>query len=317
MARQRSGEPPVTRPGPMRGPRTPAWCALAALLLAGCATPVDPARRLATAAGLPVRIVAGDPFRHLLVERRTPAAAGARRFVFIEGDGRPFVAGGTRVAPDPTPARPLALELALRTPGEVVYLGRPCYHGLGADAGCTAALWTGARYSEAVVQSLAAAIRATFAAGDDSDLVLVGYSGGGTLAVLLAARLPEVRSVVTIAANLDVGAWARFHRYPPLTASLDPAQLAARPGGARMVHLIAGRDAVVPPALIAGYLAAHAGEPVGEFAGFDHACCWVDAWPAILADLAGWLDGRLPAPVAGAGGPQRAFSVSTARSSGG
>jgi hypothetical protein len=120
--------------------------------------------------------------------------------------------------------------------------------------------------------------------------------------------------VVTVAANLDVAAWASFHGYRPLTG-LDPAMLPAVAGGARLAHLAGGHDAVVPRSLIAGYLAGHRAV-VGDFPGFDHVCCWVDAWPTILAELVPWLDGRVPLPVAGTRDPQRVFSFSTARASG-
>ena len=53
-------------------------------------------------------------------------------------------------------------------------------------------------------------------------VVLIGYSGGGVLAVLIAPQVPG-SAVVTIAANLDVEAWARWHQYTPLSGSLNPA----------------------------------------------------------------------------------------------
>ena len=323
MARKRdAGREPArhARCGAQRAPPARvrgALASLAALLAAGCASATGPAARFADAHGFAVRTVAGAPFRHVVMQRRTAGAPGDPLWVFIEGDGRPFVAGGTRVAADPTPHRALALELAAQTPGAVLYLGRPCYFGLAADPGCGPALWTDARYSEAVVASLAAVIRGALAEGGHADAVLVGYSGGGALATLLGARLAGVRAVVTVAANLDVGAWAEFHRYRPLAGSLDPARLAPPAAPARLAHLTGGRDAVVPRALIAGYLAAHAGEIVGDFPDFDHACCWAQAWPAILADLAPWLDGRAPLPQPAPGAPQRAFSVAIARPSGG
>jgi pimeloyl-ACP methyl ester carboxylesterase len=54
-------------------------------------------------------------------------------------------------------------------------------------------------------------------------LTLVGYSGGGTIAVLLAARRSDVAEVITVAANLDVGYWTQRDGLSPLTGSLDPA----------------------------------------------------------------------------------------------
>ena len=53
-------------------------------------------------------------------------------------------------------------------------------------------------------------------------IVLIGHSGGGTLAVLLAPRIEDVSGVVSIAANLDIDAWADHHNYDRLTGSLNP-----------------------------------------------------------------------------------------------
>ncbi len=80
-------------------------------------------------------------------------------------------------------------------------------------------------------------------------VVLVGYSGGGALALLIADRAPAVRAVVTLAANLDLDAWTAHHRYQPLTESLDPLNTRAMPSGCE-IHIAAARDSVVPPSLV-------------------------------------------------------------------
>jgi pimeloyl-ACP methyl ester carboxylesterase len=49
-----------------------------------------------------------------------------------------------------------------------------------------------------------AALERILASGHFDGVVLIGYSGGGTLAMLLAARVPETRGVITIAGNLDI-----------------------------------------------------------------------------------------------------------------
>ena len=54
-------------------------------------------------------------------------------------------------------------------------------------------------------------------------LVLIGYSGGGVLAMLLAEQFPATQAVVTVAGNLDTDAWAIEHGYSPLRGSLNPA----------------------------------------------------------------------------------------------
>ena len=44
-----------------------------------------------------------------------------------------------------------------------------------------------------------------------SELVLIGYSGGGALAMLLAERI-RVRAVITVAANLDISEMDKLAR---------------------------------------------------------------------------------------------------------
>jgi dienelactone hydrolase len=186
------------------------------------------------------------------------------------------------VAADPTPRTPLTLELLARDPAPVRFLGRPCYHGTAERPPCTGELWTGARYGEPVVAALAAALETIVATERPGRLVLVGYSGGGTLAWLVAQRVRTVDVVVTVAANLDPSAWTTHHGYLPLEGSLDP--LAGPEPRARVVHLVGGRDRVVPGALAARYRERFPDHPFVELADFDHRCCWIDAWPDLLED---------------------------------
>ncbi|MGE3772290.1 MAG: alpha/beta hydrolase, partial [Gammaproteobacteria bacterium] len=103
---------------------------------------------------VPDSLLEGAGFMHRsAVQGRLDAAE--RVHVYLEGDGRPFA---TRRLPagDPTPRRRLARELMALDPTPSIYLARPCYEGLAKAPGCAPALWTEARYGEAVVASLAA-----------------------------------------------------------------------------------------------------------------------------------------------------------------
>jgi hypothetical protein len=204
--------------------------------------------------------------------------------VFLEGDGAPW-RGGVEPSEDPTTRHPVALELLLRTPGAGAYVGRPCYHRLE-DPRCTPDHWTHARYSEAVVNSMIAAVREAAQLAGVRQIELVGYSGGGALAVLVAERLEGVVSVTTIGANLDVEAWTRHHRYLPLERSLDPAR-SDRAHPWRELHLQGARDVNVPPATTDAYFARYPGAQRRVIAEFDHVCCWVDAWPELLGQKNG------------------------------
>lgn len=259
----------------------PVVSALLVLALTACA--VDPGDRhasVAERARLEPLWLEVPPFR-LRGWRHGEPTPGGDLHIYLGGDGTPWI-GGRRVAADPTPRTPLTLELLARDPAPARFLGRPCYHGTARRPPCTGELWTGARYGEAVVAALAAALETIVATEQPGRLVLVGYSGGGTLAVLVAQRVPAVDVVVTVAANLDPSAWTAHHGYLPLQGSLDP-----RDGPeprARLVHLSGGRDRVVPGALTARYRERFPEQPFVELADFDHRCCWIDAWPGLLED---------------------------------
>lgn len=246
------------------------------LLAAGCLSAARGFLDLAASRGLRAQEVEGTRFRHLVLSPDRPP--GRTLHVYLDGDGVPWLGG--HPAADPTPRDPLVLDLLTLDAGPAVYLGRPCYHGFSGEPPCEPALWTSARYSEAVVDSMAMAARRVRQARAAERIVWLGYSGGGVLAVLLAARLPETAGVVTVAANLDVDAWADRPGWSPLTGSLNPARLAPLPGGVYQRHYAGGRDRTVP--------VTRSARTVGLVVvpDYDHRCCWTVLWPAVLADLA-------------------------------
>lgn len=229
-------------------------------------------------------VVEGAPYRHVLLEK--PAASATRLHVYLDGDGTPWQRWAP--APDPTPRDALVLALMAMDPAPSVYLGRPCYHGLAADPQCTPAVWTVQRYSDTVVSSMARALERVIQARRVDRLIWIGYSGGGVLAMLLAPRFPHTRAVVTVAANLDIDAWADHHGYARLTESVNPRNRPALPSSVYQRHYVGARDRVVPPAIAAG--AGVNPAQVTVVPDYDHACCWRNIWPVVLTDVTSWGD---------------------------
>ncbi len=255
--------------------------ALALALLAGCATPAERFADRAAVLGLERRVAAGNGFRHVLFWNN-PGRPSPILHVYVDGDGTPEI-GGYPTA-DPTPRNPLMLRLLDLDPGPAVLVGRPCYYGLAADAACRPALWTDARYSDAVVTSMAAVVDNLLARGAYRRVAWFGHSGGGTLAVLLAGRVAESAAVVTVAANLDIDAWADRRGARRLADSLNPARQPPLSAAIAQHHYAGGRDQIVPPEVTRRGLG-----PAAELtviADYDHRCCWEELWPAILAGLA-------------------------------
>jgi len=260
----------------------PATTLILFALLTGCASNGQRIDRVATAAGM--RCIAaetGGYGSYIYMKREAPQGTG-QLTVFLEGDGRPW-RNGVEPSVDPTTGNPVSLQLLLRTPSMAAYVTRPCYHDLRGPR-CTPERWTMARYAEDIVASMTEAVRIARREAGAQQVVLVGYSGGGTLAVLVAERLDNVAAVVTISANLDVDAWVRHHRYLPLTGSLNPAS-SERSHPWPELHLHGGKDAVVPAATTAHYFERypHAKQIVMEH--HDHVCCWVEEWPQLWEQL--------------------------------
>ena len=189
---------------------------------------------------------------------------------------------------DPTPVDPLALRLALAGPQRpAAWLARPCQYAVPDHAhNCGPAMWTSRRYAPEVVESLDRAIDVLESAAGARRVVLVGYSGGGVMAALLAARRSDVAGFVTVAANLDLGYWVRRDGLAPLAGSLDPVAFAGKLAMVPQVHFVGGRDQVVGADVVRAYVArlpALNRAAVVEIADYDHRCCWADNWPALLA----------------------------------
>ena len=254
--------------------------------LGGCATPAGDSQMIdafATAHGMERTLTTGARFQHVIYARGDLAAA-LRIHVYLEGDGHPWETRH-RIASDPTPRNPLALQLMAQDPTPAIYVGRPCYHGLSRALGCTPWLWTHGRYSREVVASMALAIEHRLPPDDRRHITLIGYSGGGVLATLIAGRLADVDSLVTIAANLDIDAWADRHGYSRLAGSLNPAAETPLDSGIRQIHLIGERDDQVPPETIRRFLAMNPQAHLKVFPEFDHRCCWGERWQTMLGSV--------------------------------
>lgn len=205
--------------------------------------------------------------------------------VYIEGDGFAW-SSPSRISSDPTPIDPIGLRLALAHPvGKVAYLARPCqYVDIENNSACSADTWTSHRFSGVVVDSCDKALSILLQMTSSSRLRLVGYSGGGAIAVLVAAKRKDVEQLVTVAGNLDHAKWVRKHNISSLTGSFNPIDFWQQLVGTPQVHLVGGKDSNIDIDITRSFLSAF---PVDNkpririYNEFTHVGGWVRNWAEI------------------------------------
>jgi len=261
--------------------RVAALC-LAVVFAAGCASVARRGNEIASAAGFTKEVVQGARFRHVTYASRGTAASPV--WVYIEGDGIPWRNEFIPSA-DPTPHILIALEAMAAGRRPALYLGRPCYFDVNRDAGCEPLVWTHRRFAPEVIDSMVAALRVRLGNEglDGRPLVLVGFSGGGTLATLMAHKLVQTCALITMASPLDIDEWAGERGYSPLDGSVDPAKLPPLPSRVRQLHLRGGRDGVVAAANGAAYFSKQPDAQLRVIDAADHAAIWISLWRDLAA----------------------------------
>jgi len=260
----------------------------ATVALTACANRQAEGPHIAQSAGWTWDIIASGSF-DLAVASPTNRH-GDLLTVYLEGDGFAY-AHPSQPAMDPTPTNPVALRMALADPssGPVAWIGRPCQYTMPEHGrSCRVGYWTTARYAPEIVDSIGHAIDTLKQQAQAHHVVLVGYSGGGALAVLLTERRSDVMALVTVAANLDLGYWTKRDGLTPLSGSFDPADMASSLGALPQVHFTGGQDKTVGTDVVRSFMARlPQGTPVRlvEVPDYTHTCCWVPDWPKLVREV--------------------------------
>lgn len=217
------------------------------LLLSSCTSRLELARDIAGHSNMKEERIYSQPF-NLTVFKKTGKNDGAAN-VYIEGDG---LAWQNRFTPslDPTPTNPLGLRLAAEddVASNVIYIARPCQYeeNLGLKPCRGAEYWTGKRFAPEVVDSINNALNEIKNQNNISDLNLIGYSGGGAIAVLIAAERQDVKGIRTVAGNLDHELFNRVHNVSKMDGSLNATDVAAKVSNIPQMHFIGEDDQIVP-----------------------------------------------------------------------
>jgi len=256
--------------------------------LTGCFAPITlyrSADKIAFPAGFTKKYIDAGRYRLLSFDRL--AVGNDTVQIYIEGDGN---AWRTRysLSQDPTPRNPLALRLATLDPApSVVYLARPCQYVIqdGNGKNCNSNCWSTGIFSEEIIKAIDLAISQIKKTSGAAKVNLIGYSGGGAVAMLVAARRNDVYSLRTIAANLDHQSFSLYHKISPLSQSLNPVDIAKKISQIPQLHFVGGKDEIIPRAITDRFISEQEKDncsAVMELKEVGHAEGWEELWPSLL-----------------------------------
>ena len=273
------------------------FVAASVAVLQGCAShPLRDADAQAASAAMVRRDITAGVFRMTIYSRIRDVNQPVT--VYVEGDVR-----GWRPSTDPgvddTPDDYLGLRLAtLDAATNVVFIARPCQFPSG-DTACFDPAWESGRLADQIYRSINRAIDHAVIVFPHPQIHMVGYSGGGAIAALLADRRRDVVSLRTVAGNLDPQGVERAHAANPNEDMIDPFDIAPRLAAMPQIHYVGDADDFVPPFVTENFVKA-----VGDAYG----CVQVVHAPS-ATHLAGWDDvwarysAVLPACAGGAARP--------------
>lgn len=260
------------------------------LLLAACSSVVPTfsermgtLERLSAVEGFKKETINTSYFNLVTAHKDLSACKGKIANIYIEGDGLAWRTSHTP-SNNPTPINPVALKLALQDKNScTIYMARPCQYAKSAK--CKVEFWTNKRFSSEVIQSYNEALSSVKERYKIAAYKLFGYSGGGAIAAIVASERSDVSLLVTIAGNLDTNYWTNLHHISPLSGSLNPANFSSQLSRVKQLHLIGGKDKIVPFGVYESFFNKFEEKQNIKyklFKSFDHHCCWVQNWRKIL-----------------------------------
>lgn len=248
------------------------------LLLGGCQNSQSQLQSLANVSGHQLVRLPSQPFVLLAALPERPIGESLR--VYIEGDGHAWI-HADRPSLDPTPNNLLIAQLALEDPRPSVYLARPCQ--FIEEPKCAKRWWTSARYAPEVIGSLDTALDALKTRLGNRQFELIGYSGGATLALLLAERRTDITRLQTLAGNLNPNQWTQHQGLAPLSESPQPNLSSVQFFRIKQRHLAGASDQVIPAELIQQCAKQLSRQGCVEFhllPDVGHQLGWINAWRA-------------------------------------
>jgi hypothetical protein len=213
--------------------------------ISSCAGKLEKASNIALHAGLKPKVIQTKNFKIQGFYRISRLEAPIS--IYIEGDGMAWV-NRYKPSSNPTPRNPLALRLAAIDNSEnVLYLARPCqYVDLSTEKLCNVSYWTHKRFAKEIILAIDEAINIIASRSKATSIHLIGYSGGGAIVAMVAARRDDIASIRTVAGYMDHVALNRKANVSPLIGSLDPIRAAPRLKKIPQIHYSGKNDKRIP-----------------------------------------------------------------------
>jgi len=255
-------------------------------LLVGCVTDDSriTAKEIAQHSRLSRDDIQTNPFLIATWSRITAPVHSLR--VYIEGDGFAWKSR-TQPSDDPTPRNPLGLMLAATDKNQnVLYIARPCqFVGPPLPAHCDKRVWTSDRFSPSVIDAMNDALSQFVKQYPGVKLELIGYSGGGNIAAILAERRTDVRSLRTVAGNLDVAYVNAIHHVSAMPDAVSAIDRASALRTMPQLHFSGDADKTVTPEVAQRFQRAVGGtcSQVDIVSNMTHGSDWAAIWPQLLA----------------------------------
>ena len=183
-----------------------------------------------------------------------PTSENKNLIIYIEGDGRSWINKHT-LSKNPTPSYALGLRLAILDPRKndpntlIAYLARPCMFTLQkpSPTTCGSKYWSSHRFSETVIDNMNQAIDKIKAQEPHVHYIeLIGYSGGASVALLIAARRNDINYIRTVAGDVNHEMMTAYHHTTPLPESLNPIHYVDKLKNIPQTHYIGTQDKIVP-----------------------------------------------------------------------
>jgi hypothetical protein len=204
--------------------------------------------------------------------------------IYIEGDGRAWETQHS-LSNDPTPLNPMALRLAVLDPADnVAYIARPGQYSR--VPGCDPKYWSGSRFADEVINSFSITIDQLKKKSRAKHVELTGYSGGGAIAALVAARRRDVTALRTVAGNLDPKAFCQYHHVSQLEGSIDPMDAAQKISHIPQRHFVGSKDSIVPEFIARSFVSQEGDKDYDKItvvAGATHNKGWQGRWKELLS----------------------------------